>query len=99
VHVVADGHEMALICPIPSGPFSVVQFFPPLVVTTTSPVSTAMQSLLVAQEMAWRPPGVGAYVFSTCQDPTGPAAEAGEMPTVEIVTTASPVTVSTQKTL
>ena len=60
VHVVAEGHEIASICPMPAGAVSVVQFVPPLVVTMTSPDSTAVQSLVVAQEIALSPPGVGA---------------------------------------
>jgi hypothetical protein len=87
---------------MPVGAFSVVQFVPPLVVTTTSPDSTAMQSLVVAQEIALSPPGVGVYVCSTCQEPAGTAAEAGESleaPTVASATTATPATVSAQATL
>ena len=59
MQVVADEHEIALMVPMPVGPFSVVQLLPPLVVATTSSDPTAMQSVALPHEIAARAPDVG----------------------------------------
>src|ERR1700677_3621322 len=101
MHVVAEGHEIAVTCPIPAGAFSVVHVVTPLVVTTTSPDSMPIQSLVEAQLIPLRPPGVGEDACSTCQELGGPTAEAGdtpETPTAANVSPTMPATVSRHAT-